>query len=457
MSSELDPTASLALIGRVSDLSLTIGAEGAIHRCTVSSEDIPQALEAEWTGRDWVGTATDESRTRATELRELALARPGSSVRRDVTQRFPDGSEVHIQYAGVATAGGELLLLGRDMRPMLTLRQQLMNAQQALEQDYWRLRQVETRYRLLFQMATEAVLVIDEPSARVLEANPAAVRLLGQAAVGKAFPLGFDARSTEEVSNLLAEARAMGKGSIEGLRTADGAELLSVSATLLRQDGESRVLLRLAQAAAGGALAAPDLADVLRLAPDAVAVTDEEGRVKGVNDAFLELAQLATREQAIGQSVDRWLGRSGVDVSVLLSNLRQRGMVRLFTTGLRGELGAMADVEISASRMDQGAVPAYAFFVRDVGLRVGSEHPLNVKMPKSIEQLTHRVGRVPLKELVRESTDIIEALCIEAALELTSDNRASVAELLGLSRQSLYAKLRRYRIGGLGGEEESAE
>jgi transcriptional regulator PpsR len=146
-----------------------------------------------------------------------------------------------------------------------------------------------------------------------------------------------------------------------------------------------------------------------------------------------------------------------VDVSVLLSNLRQRGMVRLFTTGLRGELGAMADVEISASRMDQGAVPAYAFFVRDVGLRVGSEHPLNVKMPKSIEQLTQRVGRVPLKELVRESTDIIEALCIEAALELTSDNRASAAELLGLSRQSLYAKLRRYRIGGLGGDGESAE
>jgi transcriptional regulator PpsR len=217
------------------------------------------------------------------------------------------------------------------------------------------------------------------------------------------------------------------------------------------------VLLRLAQAAAGAASASPDLADALRLAPDAVAVTDEEGRVKGVNDAFLELAQLATREQAIGQSVDRWLGRSGVDVSVLLSNLRQRGMVRLFTTGLRGELGAMADVEISASRMDQGAVPAYAFFVRDVGLRVGSEHPLNVKMPKSIEQLTQRVGRVPLKELVRESTDIIEALCIEAALELTSDNRASAAELLGLSRQSLYAKLRRYRIGGLGGDGESAE
>ena len=64
---------------------------------------------------------------------------------------------------------------------------------------------------------------------------------------------------------------------------------------------------------------------------------------------------------------------------------------------------------------------------------------------------------MPLKDLVRESTDLIEALCIETALEVTQDNRASAAELLGLSRQSLYAKLRRFKIGAVDaeGEEES--
>ena len=61
-------------------------------------------------------------------------------------------------------------------------------------------------------------------------------------------------------------------------------------------------------------------------------------------------------------------------------------------------------------------------------------------------QMTKLVGRVSLKELVRESTDLIEKLCIEAALELTDDNRASAAEMLGLSRQSLYVKLRRFGL-----------
>ena len=56
---------------------------------------------------------------------------------------------------------------------------------------------------------------------------------------------------------------------------------------------------------------------------------------------------------------------------------------------------------------------------------------------------------------MREATDMIERLCIEAALEMTNDNRASAAELLGLSRQSLYVKLRRYGLGDLAEGEPS--
>jgi hypothetical protein len=69
--------------------------------------------------------------------------------------------------------------------------------------------------------------------------------------------------------------------------------------------------------------------------------------------------------------------------------------------------------------------------------------------------MTDLVGRVPLKDIVRETTDLIEQLCIEAALKLTGDNRASAAEMLGLSRQSLYVKLRRINLGDLDGEGEA--
>jgi transcriptional regulator PpsR len=99
--------------------------------------------------------------------------------------------------------------------------------------------------------------------------------------------------------------------------------------------------------------------------------------------------------------------------------------------------------------------PFLGFTIRDVGRRLPTEGEGLKGLPQSVNQLTDLVGRVPLKEIVGETTDLIEKLCIEAALELTRDNRASAAEILGLSRQSLYVKLRRYGLGDLGASAES--
>jgi len=69
--------------------------------------------------------------------------------------------------------------------------------------------------------------------------------------------------------------------------------------------------------------------------------------------------------------------------------------------------------------------------------------------------MTELVGRVPLKDMVREATDWIEKLSIEAALIVTGDNRASAADMLGFSRQSLYIKMRRYGLGDSETDDES--
>lgn len=221
---------------------------------------------------------------------------------------------------------------------------------------------------------------------------------------------------------------------------------------MLRQGDESRYLVRVSPAGEANtgnqASDAAVVADsIMHDAPDAIVLTDSEGRIRVANRTFLEAAQLASQEQVVGRSVDRWLGRTGVDLSVLLSNLREHGSVRLFATKLRSELGTTSDVEISASRYDESNGQGFAFFIRDVGRRLVSDRDTAARLPQPVEQITQQVGRVPLKDLVRQSTEVIELLCIEAALELTGGNRASAAELLGVSRQGLYAKLSRHNIG----------
>jgi DNA-binding NtrC family response regulator len=64
------------------------------------------------------------------------------------------------------------------------------------------------------------------------------------------------------------------------------------------------------------------------------------------------------------------------------------------------------------------------------------------------------VGSAPLKDIVSATTDVVEKMCIETAVELTNNNRVAAAEMLGLSRQSLYVKLRKY---GLLNKNDSAD
>ncbi|RYY92274.1 MAG: transcriptional regulator PpsR, partial [Comamonadaceae bacterium] len=197
------------------------------------------------------------------------------------------------------------------------------------------------------------------------------------------------------------------------------------------------------------------LLKLVQSAPDGVVVSDVNGQIISANDAFLELVQLTHEDQIRGESLGRWVGRTGVELSVLISTLRQRGSLRLFPTSLRCEHGLVTNVEISATLVRDSSDEAFlGFTIRDVSRRQGVDLRTAKELPRSAGQLSELVGRVPMKDIVGETTDLIEQLCIEAALDLTRDNRAAAAEMLGMSRQSLYVKLRRYGLGELAAESE---
>ncbi|KGE05223.1 transcriptional regulator PpsR [Pseudohaliea rubra] len=454
MAVDWDAAALVGLLAKVADISFVLDRDGGITELASDGGELAAHIDHHWLGRSLLDTVAGDSRQRLAGVLAAALANPAVAQRIDLVHTLEDGASLPVEYRLAALPdGGGVIAVGRDMRPVASLRQQLLNAQQALEQDYWRLRQVETRYRQLFDMIADAILVVDAGSGRTLEANPAAGELLGgggQRVVGKPFPLGLSERSQRDVAGLLGEAQATGRALLSGVTRAVDDAPLSAVVSYLRQGTETRFLVRLARESADGAGGdEQSLPSSLQRAPDAVLLTDTDGRVLAANKTFLDLAQVLSDDRVIGLSADRWLGRSGVDLSVLLSNLNERGSVKLFSTVLRGDGGVNTDVEISACTLEDAPRGRLAFYIRDVSRRVSDGQASGENLPASIEQITRRVGRLPLKELVRESTDIIEAMCIRAALELTQDNRASAAELLGLSRQSLYAKLRRYDISGV--------
>ncbi|WP_310740713.1 transcriptional regulator PpsR [Ideonella alba] len=443
----LAPGDAASLIWTASDIALIVDPKGVVEDVSTSVNGLPSDVPGGWVGRPWVDVVTPESRTKVESL----LSETGNPQWRHVNHPLGQGGDFPVMYRAMPVGQqGRVLALGRDMRSLAKLQQRLVDAQHAVERDYLRLRNVEARYRLLFERATDAILIVDASDLRVLEANPMAIELLGPSSrrlVGQPLGTGLPDRVVRELDALLDRVRSSGRSEEHRLRVTTPRRLdVVVSASLFTQDERTMILVRMRPLQAGGVEGARELglSQLVQGLPDGFVVTSPDGRVLMANKAFVELAQMTREEHLIGESIERWLGRPGVDLNVMLAALRQQGTLRLFNTVVHGELGVEADVEISAVAAPEAEPPCVAFNIRHVGRRLGQEDTSAKGMPRSVEQLTQLVGRMPLRDLVRESTDLIEQLCIEAALQLTQGNRASAAEMLGLSRQSLYVKLRRY-------------
>jgi transcriptional regulator PpsR len=192
--------------------------------------------------------------------------------------------------------------------------------------------------------------------------------------------------------------------------------------------------------------------DVVEKMPDAFVLADEKQAIIVANRAFAELVQAGSVEQLLGISLNRFIGRPDVDLGLLKKQLKDYQNVRNFSSIINDLNGGEEPVEISAIMIEREQ-PLFGYSVRSIGRRERDLPQTGKDFPRSVEQLTELVGRKTLKEIVRESTDLIERMCIEAALVHTADNRASAAEILGLSRQSLYSKLHRHGLGNLIGKD----
>lgn len=448
----MEPGRAAELVAAATDIALLVDADGIVRDLSVGGADLDGRAAALWIDQPWIDSVTMESRPKIRAILEEA-GRGERPRRRQVNHPSP-GGDVPVLYGAMPVATGGLVALGRDLRAVAALQQRLVRAQQSLEADYSRLRQAELRYRLMFQLAGEPVLILDAATLQVTDANPAAAALLGLGGglvQGEPLDRVLPGAAAAVVAGLVARQASSAAPEEATIRLAGGRQLVA-TASLLREEGGVQALVRLRPSAArepgaADAASSSQLMDLIASLPDAFVVTTPSGAVVASNPAFAAMVQLASVAQAQDQPLERWLGRGSVDWHVLRDHLRGAGAIRLYATTLRDGHGGTLDVEISAVAVSGQGEDCLGFVIRHVGRRLATAVGESRLAPQAVEQLAGLVGRVPMKDLVRETAELIERMCIEAALHLTGNSRASAAEILGLSRQSLYVKLNRYGIG----------
>ncbi|WP_416907466.1 MAG: transcriptional regulator PpsR [Polymorphobacter sp.] len=442
----LPAEATVQALAAASDVTLLIDGDGRVRDVAMGNSELAEHGLQDWIGRRWAETVLPENRAKIDEMLES-----GSGGRWRQVNHPSVAGDLPIRYLAVpAGDDGRLVAIGRDMRAAAALQQRLLRAQQSMERDSLRLRQLEARYRLLFETAAEPIIVVDTANRRIVEANPAARRLAGQTATQldqQPFISIVAPHQREAATALLGAAAAADQRHPSRIEMIGG-EACQMSATLFRQDRGSYLLIRLQPLSdRAGRTGERPLAEVLDRMPDAFVLVDARMDILAANGLFLDLVASPRAEDVRGRPLGQFLGRPGIDLGLLTGQLKEHGAVRNFATVIRAPSGE-EEVEVSAVTSDDGGELRHGISIRRAS-RLAAETPGGQPLPRSVEQLTELVGRVSLKEIVRELTDLIERLCIEAALTYTSDNRASAAEILGLSRQSLYSKLHRHGLGNL--------
>ncbi|UMA64322.1 transcriptional regulator PpsR [Roseivivax marinus] len=439
------------IVAAASDLTLVLDASGVVTRVIVGGALSADAGVAGWEGRPIEETLVPEGRTKLIAAREaLEAGRPLPSGL-ELTHVLGDGVERPMRYTMIPYGAGAMLL-GRDQAGLAEQQRQLVDAQLTLERTYEAQREFDTRYRMLLRAVNDAVAFVSAGDGTIGDLNEPAAALLGGTreglmgtrlaeALGDTAPDGLmdeiDRAATRDAREpVVAAADASGRG-------------IAIAPQLFRAAGKRSYLCRLSDpdAEAGGAPGiSADVSLLFERSTDAVVFATLSGKIATANEAFLDLVGAARLADLRGQNLAGFLGRGRVDLNVVAENARRAGTMRLYATRMVSELGAETPVEMSVTYLNDRTDPLLGLVIRDAArseaVRAGPA-PAAMESASSVMEL---VGSATLREIVAETTDVVEKMCIETAVQLTRNNRVAAAEMLGLSRQSLYVKLRKYGL-----------
>jgi len=441
------------VLSHAADITLIIDVNGMVVDASFGGSSAFEGGGNSWKGRHFADIVTPECKGKAEKL--LADARAGEKTNpREINHPMANDNDLPMRYTAVLLGhDGRVVAFGRDMSSISILQQKLMASQLTVEREFARLRAAESRYRMIFQLSDIPYILVDAASVRICDINPAARRILGfsqQRMEDVKVSSLFDNSSAEVLHQLL--RASVDDGSDEDIKTVlRGGEEITIAVSHFRQEQKSYLLLRLSSDS-GNVLAFSSAAelkflDVIDRITDAFVVTNSNREIIAVNNAFVSMLGLSSAKEAEGRPIDSWFDRPNVDCSVLIANIREHGKVQRFATVLRTTYDQIENVEIAAVQTTHRGEPVYGFVIRSMSAALAASEVEGASLSQSDEQVASLVGHMPLKDIVRQTTEMIEKLCIETALDLTKGNRALASQMLGLSRQSLYAKLGKTKSG----------
>ena len=450
----LNQTATADLISRLCDFAFVISSDGEIVQTMTNPFLTPRLDLNSWDGLRFQDTLTKESvpkfEARIAEFKEgQKESRPVELNHRATDQQ----TELPARYTyHWAATDGSTLLLGSDLRPVAEMQQQLVEAQIALENDYDARREYEIRLKVLMESSDVATVFITLETGVISSCNGAAEVLLGRSRK-ELMDVSFAGEFEDEgLTSLIDQmVTAASDASITAIlaKSARGGRSYRLNPTLFR--GATSQMLLCKMEPEDSSLEPVDqlathLVSFFQKGVDPIVFVSMSGQILSANEAFVSVANVTHAQTLSGRSISEFFARGSVDLNVILENARRNGKMRLYSTKILNEHGDERPVEISTTQIRTEREPICVLVMRNARRVEAISTPASQMSEAEVNSVVELIGSQSLKDVVARSTDVVEKMCIETAIGMTSNNRVAAAEMLGLSRQSLYVKLRKYNL-----------
>ena len=434
---------SAEVIMGAADLVFLLWPDGQIAEVTLSDRTVLEADPSDLKHRDVREIVQPEDADKLAELvdrtRNGHQSRP---IKLRHSKLIKDGTVARYS-AHLAGDGKNVVLFSTAHSADLSLSAQAAEAEIARNRREDR-QLSEARYRLLFEASGEGLLVADRASGLIEQANGNAASLLGRSPE--------DLIGTHLWTHFAEESRDVGGGegdSVESLeltaQIAQSGLSVHVSAQAVWSYLGVMLIVRLNRIQSEQAGAEHEhehdayALELLRKTSVPVFLSEPSGKIAWCNGAF---AALVGNRRVLGSQVADILSLSQHALDLALEQADRHGRTPTSLSSLDSRLAISDDAHLTIVSVSEGANRCHGFLLHFMDGDQG-----RAEATEDSSALADLVGKAPLKKLVRRSTDVIERDCILAALRLTGNNRAAAASVLGLSRQSLYLKIREHKLG----------
>ena len=231
------------------DISFVLDDLGSIQDIYSDNKNLAKQISDNLIGKKWSEVVEPDSRKKVQSLLDDASPDTISKFRQINMIGNERNIALPMMCASIKTSSNKkIIVIGRDITEVSRLQQNLVSAQKEISQNYLQISQLEERFRSIFEIGTESIVIVKADDAYpIVEMNRNAIKQLLLAknnCIGKSLLSLFPAGELSKAANFLQGVQDTDEPSILKTLLSNG-EATQISATSFINSGIPYLLLNL--------------------------------------------------------------------------------------------------------------------------------------------------------------------------------------------------------------------